>query len=239
MTARARLPVLPLLGLAFTACGGGGDDDDASTEPATTTDTGGGPSVDAIVGDWVAVAIDDVAYPMVYDYEGYSLRQGFAMAIEADLAGDFSFYYVGGYEGVESGSFHRFQLAVDAAGAPAYVLTIHNGLQAPPFANYDYEETSYGYDSDYGYESEGYGSDTAYGTSGYETGGDTVASGPVEDRDQVAAPIALGPEDTLILRCTLTGAAADALECTREPADDLGKLEWRFRRPGPDEPSGV
>lgn len=225
----ARLPVLPVLGLAFTTC--------VEREPQAD---------DPIVGDWIAVQIDDEAFPITYNDGEYTIRQGFSLAIEPELAGDFTFYYVGGYTGLESGSFYRFQLSVEPADSK-YLLTIPNGLQTPIFGGYDdYADGGYDTATVPGDPSAGTYADTGYAdtdtatagdTGGSDTGGDTT--GAAQARGALALPIVFGPEDTLVLRCELVGAENDALECNREPADDRGPVRWRFRKPAPGQPSGV
>lgn len=242
MPDRLRIPALALLGLSFTTCVDRAKEEDGDED---------GTPDDPIVGEWFVNQIDDMAFPISYtEDEGYTARHGWSMTVEPELVGDFVYYYVYGYMGLETGQFYRLGLTIDASKAPEYRLEIPLGLF--PFHGPDYTDegpttiTTYGsYDPDGGtYVTDptgGYDTEVTSGTD-TDTSGTGTTGAPLHDvpvAPLAIPPVAAGEPGTLILVCNLV--QNDALDCQREPvADDPeAPLHWRFKRANPDVPTGI
>lgn len=247
MPDRLRIPALALLGLSFTTCV-----DRAKTEDGDEDD-------DPIVGEWFVNQIDDMAFPLSHNEgDGYNARQGWSMTVEPELVGDFVYYFVYDYMGLETGQFYRLGLTIDASKAPEYRLEIPLGLF--PFESHEYTDegpvptsyspTSYGstYDPDGGtYATEGgtYDTDvtssTAPGTSGDTDATGTGTTGATDGTGTTSsplqadpiAPIAIppiaAPGDPGTLILVCNLVQNDALDCQREPVADDPEAPLHWR----------
>lgn len=201
MVPRIHIPAIALLGLQLTEC--------SSPE-------------DPIVGDWLAVEIDGMAFPATYSEDGNELRFGFTLAIEPDLAGEFTQYYAGEYEDIGVRGEYVSSLVADDDDAPRYLLTITLPEQnVVTSAGEGYADGGYADEGvDGGYADEG-AADEGYADGGALLGGAAPHAVTANLRPRAAT-------STLQLDCTL---GAEFLVCKTTASDDDDQpTDWRFAR---------
>ena len=212
MDPRSKIPVLALLGLSCTEC-------DAEPDP--------------IVGEWQAVDIDGLAFPMLESTAGYDFRVGWQLRIAPDHSGVMAYYRDSEETDIRYHSEYYSDFTLDVADAPKYRFTVEGDLtDAVSGGDYDDSEsnatatiTSMGDDGDYGGTYGGDTTDTGYGTGALD---DEVMAFDEFEPELSAAPRP-SRAGTLILDCEL---AAGALTCARKlgPGDDGDLATWRFEK---------
>jgi hypothetical protein len=191
MAPRIHIPAIALLGLQLTECSGSPED--------------------PLVGDWVAVEVDGMQFPLTYSEYGNDERAGVTLHVEPDMLGDLTRYYAGVYEDIGFRGEYVSPLVADNDEAPRYLLTITIPVQQTVSGGEDYADSGF---------------DEGYADEGYADGGEPPA-GPDQQDTVTTRPHPRAATATLQLDCTL---GAEFLVCKTTSDTEDQPTDWRFAR---------